>query len=105
MNNSFLNNVLSMMKDIEKLNELEFNNITCEINNIIKYDIKDQNKIENIFDRLLSLDLLEEERINILYFRLLEYYKNINLEATKDYEKYYNEKYIEEDKNKIKKKI
>lgn len=89
------NQIKDIVKDINKLNNIEINNIKEEIDYIIKNKIANENDIEKLFDRMLSLVFVDTNIIYPLYFKLLDYYKNINTEYACDYEKIYHEYFDE----------
>lgn len=96
------NQIKDIVKDINKLNNIEINNIKEEIDYIIKKKIANENDIEKVFDRMLSLVFVDTNIIYPLYFKLLDYYKNINTEYACDYEKIYHEYFDEKVLKKIK---
>lgn len=46
-------------------------------------------EVEKIFDELLYIAYWDSEIIKPYFYQLINYYKNINSELTKNYEKYY----------------
>lgn len=96
------NKIKDIVKDINKLNNIEINNIKEEIDYIIKNKITNENDIEKLFDRMLSLVFVDTELIYPLYFKLLNYYKNINNDYACKYKKIYHETFDEKVLKKVK---
>lgn len=46
-------------------------------------------EVEKIFDELLDIAYWDSKIIKPYFYQLINYYKNINSELTKNYEKYY----------------
>lgn len=78
-----------------QLKQLDF--LKSETNFVIKNNIKDKKRIEKDFDILLDLAYWFGKEIEKEYCNLLNYYKKIDLEVAKDYERFYLEIINEED--------
>ena len=90
-----MNNILDSFRvTISKLNkELieELKLVNQDICFVIRKQIKDEKIIEHLFDKLLDLLNYFGDDIENSYYVLLDYYKNINLDATRFYEQMYLE--------------
>lgn len=70
-----------------QLEKLKF--IKSEVSFIIKNDVKDKKRIEKTFDMFLDLAYWFGDQIEKEYYDLLEYYKEIDFDVAKDYERFY----------------
>ena len=78
-----------------QLEKLKF--IKSEVSFIIKNDVKDKKRIEKTFDMFLDLAYWFGDQIEKEYYDLLEYYKEIDFDVAKDYERFYLKIINEED--------
>ncbi len=85
------------MQKLNKMQEIQLNFLIGEVKNIINNDIKDEQRIEKVFDMLLDLTYWYGDDIKTIYYDLLKYYEKINLNASKEYEKFYLEIINEEE--------
>ena len=77
---------------IIKLNNMQSEKlkfIKSEVNFIIKNDVNDKKRIEKTFDMFLDLAYWFGDQIEKEYYDLLEYYKEIDFDVAKDYERFY----------------
>ena len=86
-----MDELIDSLREVNKLQNIKLDYVKKEIKFILDNSIIDNQKIEKTFDELLDLTYWFSEEIEPIYYKLLDYYKNINLEASKDYEKFYLE--------------
>lgn len=90
-----MDNILDSFRiPISKLNKLlleQLKLVNQNISFVISEQIKDEKIIEHLFDKLLDLLSFFGDDIEESYYVLLDYYKNINLDATRFYEQMYLE--------------
>lgn len=90
-----MDNILDSFRiPISKLNKLlleQLKLVNQDISFVISEQIKDETIIEHLFDKLLDLVDVFGDDIEDSYYALLDYYKNINLDATRFYEQMYLE--------------
>ena len=85
-NNKEIKNIVNQLK---QLSQIELTNLKEIVDNIVQNNIKDEWLIEHTLDRLLNLYFIDELKIRPIYMNLINYYKNINLDASEDYMNYY----------------
>ena len=96
MNNDINNKVKKLIVELKgPLQEIQlFQNQRLEIlKSRIKYvilnKVTEKREVEKIFDELLDIVYWDTEITKPYFYQLISYYKNIDNELTKDYEKYY----------------
>ena len=100
LENSVDNLIEELKTPIIELNNMQLtqlNFIKSEVSFIIKNNINDKNRIEKTFDMLLDLAYWFGKEIEKEYYDLLEYYKKIDFDVAKDYERFYLKIINEED--------
>lgn len=98
--NSVDNLIEELKTPIAELNNMQLtqlNFLKNETNFVIKNNIKDKKRIEKDFDMLLDLAYWFGKGIEKEYYDLLKYYKKIDLDVAKDYERFYLEIINEEE--------
>lgn len=90
-----INKLISNLKGpIKELQQLEKQKLVLEKENIdyiINKKIKNKLKIEKSLDNLLDLTYWYGVEMNETFYKLLNYLKTIDINLSKDYEKYYLE--------------
>jgi len=94
--------VKKMVENLIILQDKALIYVEHDINNFIKFKMKNDVIAERFFDKLL--DMFQTQRVLDLYKKLGEYYYNINPKLVEDYMKIYNEFYLNDKDEKIKKK-
>ena len=94
-----IESMVGLFKELNKLNKREIANISDLVDEIIRYKYNDTNKIGLVFDRMLSIEFIEEDDIKEPYYKLINYAKKIDPELSKDYEKFFIEKFSEDDED------
>ena len=79
------------MIELNNMQLMQLNSLKGEVDYVIKNSVKDKKKIEKDFDMLLDLAYWFGKKIEKEYYDLLKYYKKIDLEIAKDYERFYLE--------------
>lgn len=79
------------MIELNNMQLMQLNFLKGEVDYVIKNSVKDKKKIEKDFDMLLDLAYWFGKKIEKEYYDLLKYYKKIDLEIAKDYERFYLE--------------
>ena len=100
LENSADNLIEELKTPFAELNNMQLtqlNFLKNEINFVIKNNIKDKKRIEKDFDMLLDLAYWFGKGIEKEYYYLLKYYKKIDLDVAKDYERFYLEIINEEE--------
>lgn len=100
LENSVDNLIEELKTPFAKLNNMQLTQLNfskSETDFVIKNNIKDKKRIEKDFDRLLDLAYWFGKEIEKEYYDLLKYYKKIDLEVAKDYERFYLEIINEEE--------
>ena len=91
--------VSSLKGPIKKIGQFQEQKLALEKENIeyiINNKIKNELEIERVLDNLINLTYWYGLEIKDTYYKLLNYFKNINVKLSEEYEKYYLE-IIEED--------
>lgn len=98
---SSVDNLIEELKtpiiELNKLQLVQLNFLKEEIDYVIKNSVKDKKRIEKDFNMLLDLAYWFGKGIEKEYLHLLKYYKKIDLDVAKDYERFYLEIINEED--------
>ena len=100
LENSVDNLIKELKIPIVELNNMQLmqlNFLIGEVDYVIKNSVKDKKRIEKDFDMLLDLAYWFGKEIEKEYYDLLKYYKKIDLEVAKDYERFYLEIINEEE--------
>ena len=100
LENSVDNLIKELKIPIVELNNMQLmqlNFLKGEVDYVIKNSVKDKKRIEKDFDMLLDLAYWFGKEIEKEYYDLLKYYKKIDLEVAKDYERFYLEIINEEE--------
>lgn len=79
------------MIELNNMQLMQLNFLKGEVDYVIKNSVKDKKRIEKDFDMLLDLAYWFGKGIEKEYYDLTEYYKKIDLEVARDYEKFYLE--------------
>ena len=85
------------MIELNNMQLMQSNFLKGEIDYVIKNSVKDKKRIEKDFDMLLDLAYWFGKGIEKEYYDLLKYYKKIDLDVAKDYERFYLEIINEEE--------
>ena len=85
------------MIELNNMQLIQLNFLKGEVHYIIKNSVKDKKRIEKDFDMLLDLAYWFGKGIEKEYYDLLKYYKKIDLDVAKDYERFYLEIINEEE--------
>lgn len=85
------------MAELNNMQLTQLNFIKSEIDFIIKNKIMETNRIQKTFDMLLDLVYWFGNEIEKEYYDLLKYYKKIDIDVAKDYERFYIEIINEEE--------
>lgn len=85
------------MVELNNMQLTQLNFIKSEVDSIIKNKIRDTKRIQKTFDMLLDLVYWFGNEIEKEYYDLLEYYKKIDFDVAKDYERFYLDIISEED--------
>lgn len=83
--------------ELNSMQSTQLNFIKNEVSYVIKNNISDKKRIEKDFDMLLDLAYWFGKEIEKEYYDLLKYYKKIDLDVAKDYERFYLEIINEEE--------
>lgn len=90
-----INKLVSNLKDpIQELQQLQKQKLVLEKENIdyiINKKLKNKLEIEKSLDNLLGLTYWYGLEMNETFYKLLNYLKTIDINLSKDYEKYYLE--------------
>ena len=85
------------MIELNNMQLMQLNFLKGEVDYVIKNSVKDKKRIEKDFDMLLDLAYWFGKGIEKEYYDLLKYYKKIDLNVAKDYERFYLEIINEEE--------
>ena len=85
------------MIELNNMQLMQSNFLKDEVDYVIKNSVKDKKRIEKDFDMLLDLAYWFGKGIEKEYYDLLKYYKKIDLDVAKDYERFYLEIINEEE--------
>ena len=85
------------MIELNNMQLMQLNFLKGEVDYVIKNSVKDKKRIEKDFDMLLDLAYWFGKGIEKEYYDLLKYYKKIDLDVAKDYERFYLEIINEEE--------
>lgn len=85
------------MIELNNMQLIQLNFLKGEVHYIIKNSVKDKKRIEKDFDMLLDLAYWFGKGIEKEYYDLLKYYKKMDLDVAKDYERFYLEIINEEE--------
>lgn len=85
------------MIELNNMQLMQLNFLKDEVDFVIKNSVKDKKRIEKDFDMLLDLVYWFGKELQREYYNLIEYYKQIDLDVAKDYERFYLEIINEED--------
>ena len=85
------------MIELNNMQLMQLNFLKGEVDYVIKNSVKDKKRIEKDFDMLLDLVYWFGKGIEKEYYDLLKYYKKIDLDVAKDYERFYLEIINEEE--------
>lgn len=98
-----INELISgLIEPLKKLQQLQLERLKIEeehIKIIMKNRIQSESEIEKVLDKLLDLAYWYGEEIEETYYSLLNYFKNINQQSSEEYEKYYIDIIMEDEKN------
>ena len=100
LENSVDNLIKELKIPIVELNNMQLmqlNFLKGEVDCVIKNSVKDKKRIEKDFDMLLDLAYWFGKGIEKEYYDLLKYYKRMDLDVAKDYERFYLEILNEEE--------
>ena len=97
MKNELCGEIKDLVQVINKMNKKELEEVDGLVNNIIKYKHEDENLMSHVYDRMLSIEFIDEKNLKRTYYKLLKYTKKFNKELADDYEKFFIEKFIEDD--------
>ncbi len=81
--------IVKEIKKLEILLDKKLYILKDKVDYIISNKISDKKEIEFTLDNLLDLVYWYGDNIKELYYSLLEFYKDIDLKAASDYEKFY----------------
>ena len=91
MKNKEIRNIKKIIMKVLKNNALVLKETAINVNYIINDNIKDKKIIEHNLDILLDLTHTMGDKTSIIYYKLLNFYKDIDVEASI----YYKELYLD----------
>lgn len=94
---NLIEEIRTPMVELNNIQLTQLNFLKDEVDFVIKNSVKDKKRIEKDFDILLDLVYWFGKGIEKEYYDLLKYYKKIDLDVAKDYERFYLEILNEED--------
>lgn len=92
-----IDEIRAPMVELNNMQLTQLNFIKSEVDSIIKNKIRDTKRIQKTFDMLLDLVYWFGNEIEKEYYVLLEYYKKVDCDVAKDYERFYIEIINEEE--------
>ncbi len=93
-NKDALTNLIEIISD---MNVRELSDVNELVDEIVKYKYQDEHSISCVFDGMLSIEFIDEDNLKKLYYKLLKYVRKIDKALADDYEKFFIEKFIDDE--------
>ena len=89
--------LMNLIEIISDMNARELSDVNELVDEIVKYKYQDEHSISCVFDRMLSIEFIDEDNLKKPYYKLLKYAKKIDKDLVDDYEKFFIEKFTNDE--------
>ena len=94
-----MDEVTKLIQIISDMSEQELTTANEIVDEIIKYKYKDEDSISQVFDRMLSIEFIDMDELKKPYYKLLKYVRKIDKDLADDYEKFFIEKFTDDEED------
>ena len=99
MMNDNKDELMNLIEIISDMNVRELSDVSELVDEIVKYKYQDEHSISCVFDRMLSIEFIDEYNLKKPYYKLLKYARKIDNDLADDYEKFFIEKFTDEEEH------